>query len=153
MSETRRQLFKTSVMSAIGLAAGAGLTRCESDNGGQAPFIVSPSTDVPILGVADSSTDWFVFIYDGSQYYITYGPTPPPFFVSANNKKVYIDTVAWFNNLGSSDRPLAGKIEKYFNGHLVQTNLHSQVIFPDSGTLANLGANQHDFTWNEIGRP
>jgi hypothetical protein len=65
MTETRRQLFKTSIMSAVGLAVAAGIAACTQTSQGLNPLRpgAPSSDDATIVGVEGSI--WYVFDYTG----------------------------------------------------------------------------------------
>ena len=68
MSETRRQIFKTSVLSAVGLMTGAAVTACARY--GIAEQGPDPDFTVPIVGY--SAHLWYVFVTDDGVKYAVF---------------------------------------------------------------------------------
>jgi hypothetical protein len=150
MSETRRQIFKTSVMSALGVLTASALAGCEQ------PFVrtdgrtgETPAVVVGYLSDPNGKKDWYIFKYDGSGYFVsrllnpnklpTLTPSIAPF-----------DTVSWNAGLQAGDVTDAGTVTLSAPG------------IPDLKVVKNYLTNPNVLTtynstpslpkWNEIGK-
>lgn len=92
MSETRRQLFKASVLSALGLMTASALAGCQFDGGHG--FDNSEPRDPVAVGKGNGSDPyWYIFVLDTEQgkykaYRTTVKPPPKPY-----------DTEDWYHSL------------------------------------------------------
>ena len=93
MSETRRDLFKTSVTAALGFTVGAvaGYAAAETFLAPQVPAPPSPGT---VAALQDSGTAvWYLFHFEDSTHCRLYSENCVP---SSFSKTTNIDTATWF---------------------------------------------------------
>jgi len=93
MSETRRDLFKTSVTAALGFSVGAvaGYAAAETFLAPQVPAPPSPGT---VAALQDSGTAvWYLFHFEDSTHCRLYSENCVP---SSFSKTTNIDTATWF---------------------------------------------------------
>jgi hypothetical protein len=167
MTETRRDLFKTSVASAFGLMSAAALTGCKDDIGkqgqGRKGRVALDATDTVILGWNESKDNtaplpsvptWYVFhkAAAGWEVYAYDGKLSDPNTSSTGA----FDTYNWYIANRLSLMPIKDKFRF--------TNSANSVVFKFQGAyldsassdyLGQLGQAQHYFsqsTWNEIGK-
>jgi len=148
MSETRRGLFKTSIMSALGLTAVGGLAGCQSDGGWQGPFASNPDPGIPIVGI-DNNKKWYIFKYDSSSQKYTAYWTPPPPSLSLTG----IDTPSFYQSRKTANELyLTGETKINFGGipTLYIVNTDSSSIVTNPSELNN--AYMQSTSWNEIGK-
>src|SRR4051812_31851180 len=92
MTDTRRQLFKTSVLSAVGVATASLVAGCATAGSGPAcpPVIVGYGRD----------TQWYAFQYkqllSGTYAYLAFVLTDPSLIPTQYPSKVPYDVEKWF---------------------------------------------------------
>ena len=162
MTDTRRNLFKTSLFSAFGLMSAAALSGCR--NGGEHKRRVTPFTGItrnptiPLVAYNQQDQYWYVFVWvegegNGYQVWKTTEAATIPILSSAQ----VLDTYTWFTNLKSKTQVKQGfqlsnagiaKVPLDFTGDYL--NSPSAILLDN---LANKQASSQSMaTWNEIGK-
>jgi hypothetical protein len=139
MSETRRELFKTSVLSAVGVASIGLLSGCQTWGHGP-PGLTGP---VPAVGKADNSTQWYVFITaSGTTTVYAAGFAP----CSLTPSTCPFDTASYVQQLSAAGQLSLAK-------GLTVTIGQNSYSTDGNGILLNPSFNPapKTFSWNEIG--
>jgi hypothetical protein len=152
MSETRRQLFKKSVFSAVGFAALPAIAACTSD--GQHPFWGSghPLNSDPWGPIAGHASDgrWYLFVLKsisvGTQNY-TYAVyvalrNPP-----SSPMTVKFDVNDWYNDLKANSGLAPATLPFTIDGTTYTPNNGTVVANPLHNDAVQIAAK-----WNEIGK-
>jgi hypothetical protein len=153
MSETRRNLFKFSVLSAVGLTSVVATTGCGVHlftSSGSGPE--NPGTS-PIVGYSDGNHWWYVFVPDANGYKVSatiaqYGSFYPD--------QVYFDTQQYLTSAakvsGSGSLILQRNASFSIGGVPFKTD---QNAYLDDQSKVNLIKNTNwvntNVSWNEIG--
>ena len=151
MSTTRREIFRTSVMSAMGVMTASVLAGC-----GQ-PFMSAggrtqetPAIVLGFLSDPSGKEDWYIFRYDGSAYSVV-RLLKPNKLPSQMPSLAPFDTVRWNESLKEGDVTGAGTVTlsasgipdlRITNGHLDNPT----VLTAYNSTPSALPR------WNEIGK-
>jgi len=151
MSETRRQIFKTSVMSAVGVITASALVGCEQ------PFMRAggrtDETHAVVVGyLSDPSgkSDWYIFKYDGSGYFVSrlLNPNKLP---TRTPSIAPFDTVSWNASLQPSDVTDAGTVTLSASGIPDLKVVNNYLTNPNVLTVYNSTPSALP-KWNEIGK-
>lgn len=146
MSETRRQIFKTSILSAIGLMAVPALVACTT------PFTIFGEGDpnVPIVGKGDGNDPyWYIFVFvpaagkDG-EYQVWKTKQVPP----SDPAKRPFDTAQWYSSLKANNylEPVSGSFT--IDGHAFNM-MDGSYLEPPSTSGLQYAAR---VKWSEIGK-
>ena len=169
MSETRRQLLKTSVLSALGLSAVAvAACREEQPKGEDRGHSHSPFDDRQFTITLAQSKDgksWYVFKSKPDKSQITvynYPGTISDYTLTNPNDQVF-DTYNWFISLGNPKKYLlanANNVPVTTNSVIFQITTDASGVLDDDskGKFNNVTASGSSYfkqsmaMWNEIGR-
>jgi hypothetical protein len=151
MSETRRQIFRNSILSAFGLTSATALAACGNfapwgESGERTPDVLSP------VIVGNSQSDWYIFYGTKNTYKVfkLKDPTKLPTLVPS---QIAFDTVGWFSTLTATDYDqITSAFNFYIGGNPIQLSFTGNYL--DSGSVSDLRANAHQNmgAWNEIGK-
>jgi hypothetical protein len=138
MSETRRNIFKTSILSAFGLMTGGTIMRAAAQT--SAADAYTPDVHV-MTDSADPKKQWIVFRPDGTGYYYPYYFIPVP--LKTDQRMEWDSGVIGLGPL----TPIPGDLKITINGTAHVLHITGGKI--SETDLFSSGAEQ--FTWNEIG--
>ena len=154
MSETRRQLFKTSILSALGLISASGLTACGTERSFDLRRRLGDSDPtVPLVGKATDG-HWYVFKYnsfdpDKRNYtYDVWRASENPPSEKPLTGGVRFDTGDWHKELTASSKLIAAS---------AKFTIGSTTYNPTNGSITGGPVNgfaqapQIPCVWNEIG--
>jgi hypothetical protein len=156
MPETRRQVFKTSIMSAVGLAVAAGIAACSpSSQGLNALTDGAPSSDdATIVGVEGNT--WYVFDYAGQD-----GNGNPLYTVRSTTTaygSVYPHQFPFDTSMFTNPVPTAGPgFQTIQNGSFSIGGTQYRVVngYLTNGSLLRTNTNNRVLSqshWNEVGK-
>ena len=167
MDDTRRQLFRTSILSALGLAGVAGLVSCDrreeqyARQAGERFTADDPS--IPIVGKATSDGLWYILrlhtMDEDAQTY-TYkawqvqAPESPPAGTPAtavDGDYIPFDVDAWFRHLNKKKK-LNLATSPFTLGGIPCNPDQKGIVSGDAAKKLHNGTKAVTAIWNEIGK-
>jgi len=167
MTETRRDVFKTSVVSAFGLMSVGALTGCKEkvagNDKGQKGRVDLDATDTVILGWNENKDNaaplptepaWYVFHKADTvwEVYVYSGSLSDPFTLYTGA----FDTYGWYSANKLALTQVKNKFKFTNSGNLATFKFSGNYLDADSSAyLVQLGQATRYFTqatWNEIGK-
>ena len=137
MSATRRELFKTSVLSAVGVASIGLLSGCETWVHG-----LGGSANVPVVGM-DTTSQWYVFLTANGVTAVYTAGLPPP---NLTPSTCPFDTPTYVQQLRTAGQLLLAISKNFTIGIYPFATDGSGNLMPTGNFTPNA------VSWNEIGR-